>query len=265
MQVAVLPGGTVAPDLPPGKQDSTFLHQPHAFSLIHGSTVVKPLQVDSEPMATTDRDRPYTGICCKKAGVVKIVLMAGTCEAVVETWESRITDPLRTLVTLNKLLGSLRRACTPLSNSFVSSLVQEDRDLSATRNTNSTVVATEADVSGGAGLGVEGGGGAGLAVEGGGGAGLAVVGAGGMRREVDGDGSGLLQSLEVHDHVEGETHCPSFDPEADPLLQVPEEEHQPQPEASVQVLQTENELQMSSGALSDAKAVQLKADKNGSF
>lgn len=132
-----------------------------------------------------------------------------------------MTDPLRTLVTLNTLVRSFRSACTELSNFFVSSFVHSDNDLSAMRNTNASVFVV--------GLGAE------------------VVG---------GEGVGLLHAVDDHIHVDDAAHCPSSDPEDMPLLQVPSEGHQPQAEAEEHVVHESYELHASG-----AKAVQSKAER----
>jgi len=134
---------------------------------------------------------------------VKTVFMAGSIEAVVETWESKMTDPLRIFVTLKIFVESFRSDCISFSNCWVLAPVHDSMDLSAIRNTKTAICASG----------------------------------------VGGGGAGLLHALEFQFHVDSEAHRPSSDPKALPLLQVPREAHQPQAAAEVQVPHVTYELQ----------------------
>ena len=154
---------------------------------------------------------------------------------------SKTTEPLRTLLTFNKILGSFKRDCIAFSNDEESEVVQEDNDQPSRRNTN--------DASSGAGAGP------------------------GAGEGEDPGGDGLeLQSVLCQNHLdEDATHCPSFDEEDEPDLHIARAGHHPQELAEVQSRQVDKELQVSAagggggaGAAPLAKAVQSNTDRTGS-
>ena len=147
---------------------------------------------------------------------------------------SKTTEPLRTFLTLNKILRSFKSDCIAIPNDEESEIVHEDNDQPSRRNTN--------DASSGAGAG---------------------PGAG--------DGS-ELQSVLCQNHLdEDATHCPSLDEEDEPDLHIARAGHHPQELAAVQSRQVGKELQLSmtgggggGGTAPTAKAVQLNTDRTGS-
>ena len=153
---------------------------------------------------------------------------------------SKTTEPLRTLLTLNKILRSFKSDCIAISNDEESEVVHEDNDQPSRRNTN--------DASSGAGAGL------------------------GAGEGEDPGGDGLeLQSVLCQNHLdEDATHCPSFDEEDEPDLHIARAGHHPQELAEVQSRQVGKELHLSmtggggAGAAPLAKAVQLNTDRTGS-